>query len=106
MTFDFITGITTPLVYVSYLNSQEQESFAYVTTNSDVVSWIIDGTAHNHPIIRDIHRIMVTTTTYENHTQYSIIRIPAISANKLIEEIKCRAYTLGNSGQRPAESPS
>lgn len=48
---------------------------------------------------------MVTTTTYENHTQYSIIHIPAIPANKLIEEIKCRAYTLGNSGQRPAESP-
>ncbi len=68
--------------------------FTCVTLDSDDIRWIIDGYAHNHPTVRDDFNIRVSTVSYSNRSQHSIIMIPAIPANNHITVIECRAYNF------------
>ena len=90
----FPTAISPPLVYNAYQDSKELGSFTCVTTNSDDIRWIIDGYAHNLPYIKHLSNITVYTESYNNRSQYSVIKIPAIPSNNHVVVIECRAYNF------------
>ncbi len=81
-------------MYNAYQHSEDLGSFTCITTNSDDIRWIVDGYAHNFPSIGSVNKITVHTEFYDNRTQHSVIRIPAIPANNRIVVIECRAYNF------------
>ena len=87
------TAIESPLVYNAYLNSEESGTFTCVTNYSDDIRWLVNGSVHNAPIVRDTRGIKVYTM-HLNRSQHSVIKIPAISNNQHIPTIKCRAYSF------------
>ncbi len=93
LTVHFSIVISPPLTYNAYQNSEELGIFTCVTLNSDDIRWIINGYAHNHPTVRDEFNIRVSTVSYTNRSQHSIIKIPAIPINNIVD-LECRAYNF------------
>ena len=85
----YFAAIVSPLVYNAYLHPEDFGTFTCVTRNSEDIRWIINGSTHNVPYIRDTRLITVKTNQSQ---QLSVIMIPALPVNQHLTHIKCRAY--------------